>query len=120
MDAVVIVSPILLLDVLVAFLLCTSDLCNKFLVYIPNVGASSSLDEPVLLSNRLIELPPVLLEFNDYWIRRKSFHNFLRNIFRSTRIAGKAHMSEGFGEPVRRRPIQKGGLYIKSNLLVEI
>src|SRR5271165_4071417 len=108
MDAIVIVSPILLLDVFVTFLLCTSDLCNKFLVYMPNVGASRSLDVPVLLSNCLIELPLVLLKFNDYWIRRKSFYNFLRNIFRSTRIAGKAHMSEGFGEPVCRRPIQKG------------
>jgi hypothetical protein len=44
MDAVVIVSPILLLNVLDAFLLCTSNLCNKFLVYIPNVGASNSLN----------------------------------------------------------------------------
>jgi hypothetical protein len=65
-DAVVIVSPILLLDVFVTFLLCTSDLCNKFLVYIPNISASRSLDVLVLLSNRLKELPLVLLEFNDY------------------------------------------------------
>jgi hypothetical protein len=65
-DVVVIVSPILLLDVLVAFLLYTSNLCNKFLIYIPNVVASRSLNELVLLSNCLIELLLVLLEFNDY------------------------------------------------------
>jgi hypothetical protein len=72
MDAVVVVSLILLLNVLVTFLLCTSDLCNKFLVYIPNISASRSLDEPVLLSNCLIELPPVRLKLNNGWIRRKS------------------------------------------------
>jgi hypothetical protein len=66
MDAVVIILPILLLNVLVAFLLCASNLCNKFLVYIPNVGASRSLNELVLLSNCLIKLLLVLLEFNDY------------------------------------------------------
>ena len=60
-----IVSPILLLDVSGTFLVCTSDLCNKFLVYIPNVSASRSLDELVLLSNRPIELPLVRLKFND-------------------------------------------------------
>jgi hypothetical protein len=62
-DVVIIVLLILLLDVLVAFLLCTSDLYNKFLVYIPNVGVSRLLDELVLLSNCLIELLLVLLEF---------------------------------------------------------
>jgi hypothetical protein len=55
-DAVVIVLLILLFNVLVVFLLCTSDLCNKFLVYISNVGASCLLNELVLLSNCLIEL----------------------------------------------------------------
>jgi hypothetical protein len=83
-DAVVIVLSILFLDVFVVFLLCTSDLYNKFLVYILNVDVSCLLDELVLLSNCLIELSPVLLEFNNYWIRKKSFHNFFRNIFRST------------------------------------
>jgi hypothetical protein len=63
MDVVVIVSLILLLDVLIVFLLCTSDLGNKFLVYIPNVGASYSLNELVLLLNCLIELLLVLLKF---------------------------------------------------------
>jgi hypothetical protein len=64
-DAVVIVSLILLLDVFVTFLLCTSDVCNKFLVYIPNVSASCSLDKLVLFSNRLIELLLVRLKFNN-------------------------------------------------------
>ena len=55
-NTIVIVLLILLLDVFVTFLLYTSDLCNKFLVYIPNVNASCLLNELVLLLNRLIEL----------------------------------------------------------------
>jgi hypothetical protein len=70
-DVVIIVLLILLLNVFVMFLVCTSDFCNKFLVYILNVSASRLLDELVLLSNRLIELPLVRLKFNNCWIRRK-------------------------------------------------
>jgi hypothetical protein len=65
-DVVVIVLLILLFDVFVVFLLCTSNLCNKFLVYILNVSTSSLLNKPVLLLNYLKELLLVLLEFNNY------------------------------------------------------
>jgi hypothetical protein len=104
-NAVVIILPILLLNVFVAFLLCASNLYNKFLVYIPNVGASRSLNEPVLLLNCFIKLLLVLLKFNDYWIKRKSFYNFFKNIFKSMQIVGKAYISEGFSKPVCKGPI---------------
>jgi hypothetical protein len=65
-DVVVIVLLILLLNVFVMFLLCTSNLCNKFLVYIPNVSAFYLLNVIVLLLNCLIKPLLVLLEFNDY------------------------------------------------------
>jgi hypothetical protein len=105
MDTIIIVLLILLLNVFITFLLYTSDLCNKFLVYMPNVSASHLLDILVLLLNCLKEPLLVFLEFNNYYIRRKSFYNFLRNIFRSTQIAGKAHISKGFSKPIYRRLI---------------
>jgi hypothetical protein len=65
-NIVVIVLLILLLNILIVFLLYTNDFCNKFLVYMLNVGASCLLNVLVLFSNCLKELSLVLLEFNNY------------------------------------------------------